>query len=118
AGIDLRQRIVTQPQAVHDAGTVILDEDVGARRKAPHDVGAGRLLKVDDEAFLVAVDAEEIVAFAGDKRWELAGLVTAARRLDLQHLGAEVAEALGRERAGEDPGQIDDPDPLERPWPS
>ena len=30
----------------------------------------------------------------------------------------QIAQALGRERAGQDPGQIDDPDPLERARPA
>ena len=81
------------------------------------DLGALRLLQVDDEALLVAVDAEEIVALAGDEGREMPGLVAAAGRLDLQHLGAEIAEALGAERPGQHPRQIDDPEPVERPGP-
>src|SRR5262249_3699647 len=38
----------------------------------------------------------------------------AARMLDLQHLGAEVAEQRRGERAGDDGREIDDPDALER----
>ena len=58
------------------------------------------------------------MALAADKGREMARLVAQLGRLDLQHLGAEIAEALGRERAGQDAGQVDDPDPLEGPGPA
>src|SRR5262249_30869917 len=48
---------------------------------------------------------------------KLTGLVTAAGGLDLEHLGPQIAETLGRERTGENPRQIDDPEPLQRPCP-
>src|SRR6185312_8765939 len=74
--------------------------------------------EIDDEAFLVAVDAEEIVALAVEKGREAVGLVAAARRLDLQHLGPEVAEILRRERAGQHARQVDDPHALQRTGPA
>jgi hypothetical protein len=99
-------------------GAVILDQDVGGADEAAQDVGAFRLLQIDDEAFLVAVDAEEIVALAGDEGRKVPRLVAEAGRLDLQHFGAEIAEALGAERAGQDAGQVDDPDPRKRARPA
>ncbi len=45
------------------------------------------------------------------------GLVAEPRRLDLQHFGAEIAEALGAEWAGQHTRQIDDPEPVKRPGP-
>ncbi len=58
------------------------------------------------------------MALAGDEGRETAGFVAAAGRLDLEHFGAEIAEALGRERAGQHPRQIDDPNALERAGPA
>ena len=56
--------------------------------------------------------------YIADEGREVARLVAEFGRLDLQDLGAEIAEALGRERAGQDPGQVDDPDALERAGPA
>src|SRR5437764_10285753 len=117
ARVDSRQRLVAKPEPVHDARAVILDEDVRVGNETAQDVGARLLLQVDDEALLVAVDAEEIVALARDKGRKLPRLVPEPRRLDLQHLGAEITEALGAKRPGQDAGQIDDPEPRERPRP-
>ena len=58
------------------------------------------------------------MALAADEGREVPRLVAEAGRLDLQDLGAEIAKALGRERAGQDAGQVDDPDPLEGPGPA
>src|SRR5205814_9788830 len=111
ARVDRRQRLVAGPEPVHHAGAVILDEDVRVGNEAAQDVGTRLLLQVDDEALLVAIDAEEIVALARDKGREMPRLVPEPRRLDLQHLGAEIAETLRAKRPGQDAGQIDDPDP-------
>jgi hypothetical protein len=75
------------------------------------------LLQVDDEALLVAVDAEKVVALARDKGREMPRLVAEPRRLDLQHFGAEIAEALRAERPGQNAGQVDDPDTRQRSRP-
>src|SRR3546814_7119904 len=44
----------------------------------------------------------------------LAGVVALAGALDLDHLGAEVAQKLGAGRAGQDAGQVEDPQAGER----
>ncbi len=118
ARVERGERRVAEAEAVHHAGAVVFHENVGPRYEAAQDVGAGRLAQVDDQALLVAVDAEEIMALAADKRRKAAGFVAAAGRLDFQDFGAEIAEALGRERPRQNPGQVDDPDPLERPGPA
>jgi hypothetical protein len=43
-----------------------------------------------------------------------AGVVAAACALDLGHLGAEVGQGHRRERAGEDAGEVEDPQVSER----
>src|ERR1700693_2322889 len=48
---------------------------------------------------------------------EMPGLVAVSGRLDLENFRAEIAEALGRERGGQHPRQIDDADALKRPGP-
>src|SRR5256885_7287559 len=117
ARVDRRQRLVAESEPVHYARAVILDEDVRVGNETAQDVGTRLLLQVDDEALLVAVDAEEIVALARDKGRKMPRLVAEPRRLDLQHLGAEIAETLRAKRPGQDAGQVDDPDPRQRPRP-
>ena len=59
--------------------------------------------------------AQEIRGLAGDeRRAPAAGVVAAARRLDLDDVGAHVAEHHGAQRARQDARQIDDADAGER----
>ena len=45
----------------------------------------------------------------------IAHRVTAGRRLDLDHLGAEVAQQRAGERSGQQLSELDHPDPLQGP---
>ena len=72
---------------------------------------------VERNRALVAVDADEIGALGGaghHRRRETAGVVAGAGTLDLDHLGAEIAEHLGAGRAGEHAGQVQHPQALQR----
>src|SRR5258708_19599586 len=68
ARIDRRQLVIAEPEPVHDTGPVILDEDVGGADEAAQNIGAGRLLQIDDGAFLVAVDAKEVTTLPPPQR--------------------------------------------------
>ena len=72
-------------------------------------------LQVEREAALVAVDAEEVRAPAvADERPPRPRIVAGLGFLDLDHVGAHVAEQHRAERAGEDPGEVDDLETGER----
>jgi hypothetical protein len=88
ARVELRERLLAEAEPLHRAGLEVLAEDVGAGDELEHDLAAARILGVDGDALLVAVEEGE-EARAGAH--ELPRVV-AAERLDLDHLGAEVAE--------------------------
>ena len=114
AWIELGQRGVAEPEPVHDTGAKALDQRVGAGRQAPQQRAAFRLLEVDAQAFLVAID--ELVEIAGVTRHRphRADIVAGAGVLDLDHLGAVIGEVLGGERAGQQTGEIEDAQAGER----
>src|SRR5207302_7898795 len=64
ARVERRQLVVAEAEAVHHPRAVVFDEDVGPGNEATQEIGAFLLLQIDDQAFLVAVDAEEIMALA------------------------------------------------------
>ncbi len=85
---------MVEAEGCHRAGLEVLAEDVGARREADGDFATARILEIDREAQLVAVEHRE-EAGAGT---EQASGVVAFDRLDLDHLGTQVAkdQAAGR----------------------
>ncbi len=66
-------------------------------------------LQVQGEALLVAVDGEEVRRLAAHERRPAARVVALAGLLDLDHLGAHVAQRHGAEGPGEHAGEVDDP---------
>ena len=74
-----------------------------------------RLLQVEHERALVAIEVEEDVAhLAVPGRLGIPHDI-ASRRLDLDHLGAEVAQDLRRQRPQHNRRQIEDLDAGQRP---
>ena len=84
--------------------------DVGARGEAMHDGAAGFGLEIDRDAALVAVRAEKHGALSAAERRPAPRLIAGAGRLDLDDLGAEVAQILGAERAREHLGEVENAD--------
>src|SRR5262249_10861093 len=76
---------------------------------------AARLSQVErDRAFAPSLDRpEERVAV--DERPDRAHEVALARQLDLDHVGAEIAEQRRRERRRDARAEVEDPQPHERP---
>ena len=112
------QILVAEALAVHDAGAEVLDEDVGVAHQAADELDAARLADVDADAALVAVEALEVGA--ADVRRQAAGAVGVADRvaaaglLDLDHVGAHVAEQGRAPRPGGLVRHVDDADAGER----
>ena len=106
------QLLVPQGERVHGAGAIVLDQDVRARGQGPEDLLPARFLQVEDDAALVAVDAPEAGTLgAAASRHRARGV--AVRRLDLDHVGAQVPEEHRAEGAGHDLGRVEDADPVE-----
>src|SRR5262249_60252717 len=103
---------------IHDAGTEVLDQHVGAAHQAPPQRRAGLLADVDGEAALVAVQALEVepadLRRKAARSVGVADAVAAPRLLDLDDVGAHVAE----ERRAPGPrrlmAHVDDADARER----
>ena len=93
----------------------VVDENVGLCDQARENFLSRRHRHVERKRTLVAVDAEEIDGVAGEKRRAPgASVVTALWRLDLDDVGAHVAEHHGAQRPGQDAGEIEHADAGER----
>ena len=100
------QILVAEPLAIHHAGAEVLHEDVGVAHQAADELDAAGLADVDADAALVAVEALEVGP--ADVRRQAAGAVGVANAvaasglLDLDHVGAHVAE----QRRAPGPGRL------------
>ena len=98
----------------------VLHQHVGLRheRAEPGDVLA--VLQIEGDRALRAVDRQEVdglgvLPFTGERWPPAARVVARARLLDLDDLCAGVGEHHGRVRPCEGTGEVEDPDPCERP---
>jgi len=110
-GVDGRHALPVEAEARHHARAEVLDEDVGALDQAPGDRLALGALEIEREAPLVAVRGEEEDAHAvlvEVASGPVALPEPAARRLDLDHVGAEVGEELDAGRPEEELGEAED----------
>jgi len=106
---------VGEPPLLKRTQPEIVDENVGFFDQAGEDSLPRRNRHVERQRTLVAVDAEKIDRLAGHEgRTPLAGIVASIGRLDLDDLGAHVAEHHGAEGACQDASQIEHADPGER----
>ena len=92
----------------------VLDQDVDVREQLAEEPSPFVLPDVERDAFLVAIEREERHRHAVRRRIAVPSLVAAARRLHLDHLGAEVGQDRGAERPGEEARQVEDADAGER----
>jgi len=92
----------------------VLGEHVDVREEAAHQRAPLGVPQVERDALLVAVEREEGDRHAVGGGVPVAALVARARRLDLDHLGAQVGEDRGAERPGQEAGQVEDADAGER----
>ena len=107
--------VVAEAEAGEPAGPEVLHHDVGAARRAPGRASRSLVvLEVEGDRALVAVDAEVVRRDAvAHRRLPGAGVVT-GRRLDLDHLGAEVGQQHRGVGAGQDPREVGDQQPGKR----
>jgi hypothetical protein len=107
-GIVLPQAVVAETEPLHRAGPEVLEHHVRRLDQRPEDLLPFRRLQVQREALLVAVHGEEIRGLAARERRPAPRVVALAGLLDLDDLGAHVAEGHGAERPGEHARQVDD----------
>jgi hypothetical protein len=97
-----------EAEPLGDPGPEPLHDDVGLFHQPEHGLDPIRVLEVDADGAPVA----------GEHVLRRVGRVAAAhgrRPLDADDVGAHVAEEHGAERAGPDPGELDDLHPVQRP---
>ena len=120
--VDRPDRGIIQPVFGQPANLEILHQHIGPRGQPPDQFGPLRRCQIDRRAALVAVGAKIIGALARivrsvgkleERRTPAAGIVAAAGLLDLEHVGAEIGEDLGRPRTGQDPRKVQHLDPFE-----
>ena len=114
ARIALTQLVVAEPEPFHRPGTKVVDEHVGAAHQAQDDVEPGGLSEVHRQRAFVPVGGEEDVAHAVRPRQRGTRVVAAPRPLDLDDVGAEVAEHLRRKRAERDLREVEHAHAVER----
>ena len=118
AGVELAERGIVGAEPPGYAGAVVVDDDVGPADEVGEHLLAAAAAEVDDDAALVALQVHDVGRErahhqGGTRAVELAR-VLAAGRLDLDDVGAEVAEYRRGERPGDDRGEVDDVETCER----
>src|SRR5580658_3519053 len=125
-GVAQADAVVVDAQALGDAGTILLDDHVGARGEAGIDFAARPALEIEADGLLVAIERVEGIAaeaggdilYAGGTGLLRAAAGGNAGLFDLDHLGAEIAEDHGAEGSRRELGEIEYLDAAERRWSS
>ena len=108
--VDRVERLPAEPPALQHARPEILEDDVALGDQPSDDVLAFRDVEVEGHELLVPViDGEPVRAavFGGPETPEV---VAPPRHLGLDHLGAELRHERAAEGAGDDLGELEDPD--------
>ena len=92
----------------------ILDQDVGAGHQTIENRAALGMFEVERDAFLVAIDAQEVRALALEEgRAPRPRVIPLARLLDLDDARAHVSEEHRAIRSREDTGEVENHDSVE-----
>src|SRR5205823_741004 len=97
--------VKTQPR--QRLGPDVRDEGIALACETEDGIAARLALEVDRDALLVAVGVEEARAHAAVAGTAGEARVVAAQRLDLEDLGAEIAQQLSGERPHQHAGQVE-----------
>ena len=104
---------MTEAERVHHAGTEVLDQNVAAPDERDREIAAALGLQVDRDVSLAAVLLHVVAAHAAAARPQAAREI-AVGRLDLDHVGAEIAEHARAKRPGQHAAEVGDADAVER----
>ena len=109
ARIARHDRRMADAEAIDDAGAEALHHDVGARAQVEQQVQAVRRLEIEDDALLAAIEIAKEHGRRAVGRTDVASGI-AARRLDLDDLGAVIGQGHRQIRSRQEPAEIDHPD--------
>jgi hypothetical protein len=107
ARVDFLDRLVVDAELFGDARPEILDDDVGRGGELHEYFLALRLLHVERDALLVAIEHRKAIALVVDLGLEAARAVAFGKSFDLGHVGAHVREHQRAVRSGHDGGEIE-----------
>ena len=113
-GVDLEQPVEAEAAALEATGPHRLDDGVGPAYQIEEDLDALRGAQVEHDAALAPVGVQVQQRGALDDRPGHAAPVVTGRRLDLDHVGAEIGERA-RHRRRTEHGALDDAHPSQRP---
>ena len=100
AGIDFLHRLVIETETLDRAGRHVFDRDIGLFQHFLDDIQSPWRFQIDREGLLVDVELVEVPRVViGLARAQPAAGIAPPRVLDLDDLGAEPSEHLGRGRA-------------------
>src|SRR5581483_4069127 len=117
ARVDPREMSVPDSPPVERPRPELLDHDVGPGRELAEERLTLRLVEVDRDVVLGVVlreESERRVLPERAARGDVSHGVAAGRELDLDDLGAELAQEVGGRRTQDERGQLEDADTLER----
>src|ERR687895_2042466 len=106
--------LVADPEAVHHAGTEVLDDQVAVPRHPQKGGPATGVLEVHRHAALAAVGHRERVALAVDLGGESSRIVPGAGLFQLDDVGPQLGENHRAIGPGQEAGEIQNLEPLER----
>ena len=106
-GIDGFQRFVAQTQPSGGARREVLQQHVGTADQPIQHRSGGRLLHIEGDAALAAIEPHEMAALAMDETIVVAGEIADARPFDLDDIAAHVREVPAAQRRGDSVFQRD-----------
>src|SRR6185295_14836512 len=106
--IDRRERLVVDTEPALDVRPEVLDHHVGLAHQALEDLDRPRVLEVERDRALVAMQVEEVEAEGRRVPFDFFA------RLDLDDVGAHVGELTHRRGTGAGPREVYDPNSVER----
>ena len=108
------ERVVIEAELRQRSRTEVLDDHVALRDQLLEQPPSLRVLEVDGDAFLVAIDAQEVRAFAfEERRAPGARIVAFARLFDLDHARAHVGQQHRAVGTREDAREVEHGDAVE-----
>ncbi len=107
ARVQARERAIAEAELVHRARTEVLQQHVALLDQLPKDLLSFLGLEIQGDALLAPVHRHEVGRLAADERRPAARVVALAGLLDLDHLGAHVAEHHRAEGTRQDAGEVE-----------
>jgi hypothetical protein len=102
-----QQLVGPEAQAFHDTGPEPLQQDVGPLDQRPHDGEVVGVLEVERDRALAAIQQRRRPEGADQS-------AACAPPVDADDVGAQVGQQHAAERTRPQPGELDDPYPLQR----